>query len=267
MSLLDTFKVRSVTIRTHTMQPANEAFLNEELRRRFAQAERVCVLTGAGVSAESGVPTFRGGGGAGVWKGMPFDVISSAEMVERDLQSMWEWFDYRRDLIRAVQPNPAHLALARWQELFEDFTLVTQNVDGLHQAAGSREVIELHGNIWRARCKVCETTELLSLDHPQLRSPRCVECEGEMRPDIVLFGEMLPHEAFEQAIFKAGSCEMFFIVGTSAMVYPAAALPAIAKEAGAYMVEINPEPTPLSVYCDEVISGKAGEILPLFDKQ
>jgi NAD-dependent protein deacetylases, SIR2 family len=246
------------------MQNYADAAPSEELRRRFKEARRVCVLTGAGVSAESGVPTFRGGGGTAVWKGMPFDVISSARMVERDLKSVWEWFDYRRGLMQAVKPNAAHMALARWQDWFEDFTLVTQNIDGLHAAAGSRELIELHGNIWRARCMNCCASEQLSLGQT-VHSTHCQNCEGEMRPDVVLFGEMLPPEAFERAAQKAEQCELFFIVGTSALVYPAAMLPEIAKSAGAYTVEINPEQTPLSPYCDELLSGKAGEILPLFD--
>jgi NAD-dependent deacetylase len=247
------------------MQTTNGAFPTEELRGRFARARRVCVLTGAGVSAESGIPTFRGGGGAAVWKGLPFDVISSAMMVERDLPAVWEWFDFRREAIRVVRPNPAHEALARWQDLFEDFTLVTQNIDGLHQAAGSREVIELHGNIWRARCLMCRRREHLSHDHSQLRSPRCAECGGEMRPDVVLFGEIVPPDAIERAMSKAQECELFFVIGTSALVYPAAAIPEVAQNAGAFVVEINPELTPLSDFCDEVINGKAGEILPLFD--
>jgi NAD-dependent deacetylase len=247
------------------MQNVEAEAPSEELRRRFKEARRVCVLTGAGVSAESGVPTFRGGGGTAVWKGMPFDVISSAQMVERDLKSVWEWFDYRRGLMQTVEPNAAHTALARWQDWFEDFTLVTQNIDGLHAAAGSREVIELHGNIWRARCMNCCASEQLSLARTNSRSTHCQNCGGEMRPDVVLFGEILPQKAFESAALKAEQCELFFIVGTSALVYPAALLPEIAKAAGAYTVEVNPEKTPLSPYCDELLSGKAGEILPLFD--
>ena len=121
-----------------------------ELRRLLAEANRVLVLTGAGVSAESGVPTFRGGGNTTVWKGMRFDVISSAAMVERDLPAVWEWFDYRRGFMKEIEPNAAHREIARWQDRFAEFTLVTQNIDGLHQKAGSRNVIELHGNIWRA---------------------------------------------------------------------------------------------------------------------
>ena len=232
-----------------------------ELRRLFDGAKRVVVLTGAGVSAESGVPTFRGGGNTAVWKGMRFDVISSAEMVERDLPAVWEWFDYRRNFLDELTPNPAHYEIARWQDRFAEFTLVTQNIDGLHQKAGARDVIELHGNIWRARCTACGFTH----DMAQAKRPdACLECGDHLRPDVVLFGEMLPPGAFEFAAARASSCELCFVVGTSALVYPAAGLPEIAWAAGAYVVEVNPERTPLSSLCDEVLTGKAGEVLPLF---
>lgn len=235
--------------------------ISAELRQLFGRAKRVVVLTGAGVSAESGVPTFRGGGNTAVWKGMRFDVISSAEMVERDLPAVWEWFDYRRNFLEELTPNPAHHEIARWQDRFAEFTLVTQNVDGLHQKAGSRDVVELHGNIWRARCAVCGFTH----DMSQAKRPdACLECGDRLRPDVVLFGEMLPPGAFEFAAARAHSCELCFVVGTSALVYPAAGLPEIARSAGAYIVEVNPERTPLSSLCDEVLTGKAGEVLPLF---
>lgn len=241
--------------------------ISEELRGRFSEARRVLVLTGAGVSAESGVPTFRGGGGAGVWKGMPFNIISSAGMLERDLPEVWAWFDYRRGVIEKLAPNPAHEALARWQERFRDFTLVTQNIDGLHQAAGAHDVIELHGSLWRARCMRCSSRyDLRELDELKERPPICRLCGNHLRPDVVLFGEQLPSGAFELAAERAGACELCFVVGTSAVVYPAAMLPEIASRvAGAYVVEINPERTPLSDLCDETIQGKAGEILPLFE--
>lgn len=222
-------------------------------------------MTGAGVSAESGVPTFRGGGQTAVWKGMPFDVISSARMAQRDLGAVWEWFDYRRGVIASLGPNEAHRALARWQNRFDDFTLVTQNIDGLHEAAGSREVIELHGNIWRARCTVCRARKSLREENEGERPPVCHECGEAMRPDVVLFGEMLPPGAFEYAAEKARACELCLVVGTSALVYPAASLPEIAASAGAYLVEVNPERTPLTGYCDESLAGRAGEILPLFE--
>ena len=232
------------------------------LRQRFTQARRVLVLTGAGVSAESGVPTFRGGGNAAVWKGIPFDVISSAEMLERDLPAVWEWFDYRRDFLDSILPNEAHYEIARWQELFPELTLVTQNIDGLHQKAGSRDVIELHGNIWRAKCTVCRFFHEMK---PEVKRPdACLECGSFLRPDVVLFGEMLPPGAFELAAERASNCELCFVIGTSGLVYPAAGLPEFAKAAGAYVCEVNPERTPLSSLCDEVLTGKAGDVLPLF---
>jgi NAD-dependent deacetylase len=236
--------------------------ISSELRERFARARRVLVLTGAGVSAESGVPTFRGGGNTAVWKGMPFDVISSAGMVERDLPAVWEWFDYRRDILATLAPNAAHQALARWQDRFAEFTLVTQNVDGLHQKAGSRDVVELHGNIWRARCTVCRFSHDMSTAGQ--RPDACLECGNFLRPDVVLFGEMLPLGAFEFAAERASRCELCFVIGTSGLVYPAAGIPEIAKTAGAYVCEVNPERTPLSELCDEVFTGKAGEVLPQF---
>ena len=244
------------------MQTAAGLFISDELRQRFSQATRVLVLTGAGVSAESGVPTFRGGGNTAVWKGMPFDVISSAGMVQRDLPAVWEWFDYRRDLLKSLDPNPAHAEIARWQRRFDDFTLVTQNIDGLHQKAGSRDVIELHGNIWRSRCVTCLAQFEISREQPRLSA--CAACGDAVRPDVVLFGELLPTGAFERGAKKAEACELCFVVGTSALVFPAASLPEIAKAAGAYLCEVNPERTPLSDSCDEVLTGKAGDVLPMF---
>ncbi len=237
-----------------------------ELRERFAGARRVVVLTGAGVSAESGVPTFRGGGRSAVWKGLPFDQISSAAMLERSLPEVWEWFDYRRGVIEKLEPNAAHGALARWQGRFEDFTLVTQNVDGLHQAAGSRDVIELHGNLWRARCLSCRAEyDLHDSEAEAVRGRTCVECGDHLRPGVVLFGEMLPVGAFERAADAASRCDLCLVVGTSALVYPAAALPEIAGAAGAYTVEVNPERTPLSDLCHARVEGPAGVVLPLFE--
>jgi NAD-dependent protein deacetylase/lipoamidase len=238
--------------------------ISDELRQRFAQARRVFVLTGAGISAESGVPTFRGGGDTAVWKGMPFEVISSARMVERDLAAVWEWFDYRRELLRSLEPNAAHREVARWQDRFDELSLVTQNVDGLHQKAGSKKVIELHGSIRRARCISCNARFEIPQTGP--RTEACSDCGDNLRPDVVLFGELLPPGAFELAAEKAGNCELCFVVGTSALVYPAAGLPEIARATGAYLCEINPERTALSNICDEVLTGRAGDVLPLFGR-
>jgi NAD-dependent deacetylase len=233
--------------------------ISAELRRRLDTAKRVLVLTGAGVSAESGVPTFRGRGNTATWKGLPFEIISSGAMLERDLPAVWEWFDYRRDKLKTIQPNAAHDAIASWQDRFDELTVVTQNIDGLHQRAGSRNVIELHGNIWRARCTVCRLAHEIPMDGD--RPDACGECGNSMRPDVVLFGEMLPPGAFEFASQRALACELCLVVGTSGIVYPAANLPEVAKSAGAFVCEINPEPTPLSRLCDVVVTGKAGEVL------
>ncbi|MDQ1590138.1 MAG: NAD-dependent deacetylase [Pyrinomonadaceae bacterium] len=250
-----------------------EPALQTELRGRLRTARRVFVLTGAGVSAESGVPTFRGGGQSAVWKGLPFDAISSYRMLQTDLPAVWEWFDYRREQLRDLRPNLAHLTLAAWQEKLPHLCLATQNVDGLHTAAGSRDVHELHGNIWTARCTECGARESLreetnvkgAATGARERPPICRSCGNAMRPDVVLFGEMLPAGVFERAAEGAAACDLCFVVGTSSLVYPAMRLPEIALEAGAYTVEINPEVTPFSALCHATIQGRAGEVLPQLD--
>ncbi len=235
--------------------------ITEELKRRFRRARRVVVLTGAGISAESGVPTFRGGGGSAVWKGFPFEQISSADMLTRDPALVWEWFNYRREVISRARPNAAHRALADWEKRFESFVIITQNIDDLHRAAGSRTVLELHGNIWRVRClscgRVAENRQVPLREIP----PKCA-CGGVLRPDVVLFGEALPGEVLHRAQTEAARGELFFIIGTSAIVYPAAYLPVIARRGGAYLIEVNPEATPASRLVDVTLAGKAGEVLP-----
>ncbi len=228
-------------------------------------AQRVFVLTGAGVSAESGVPTFRGGGGAPVWRGMPFEQLSSAQMVEKDLPLVWEWFDYRRGLVCKCEPNAAHKTLAKVQQSgwFAEFSLVTQNIDGLHQTAGADDVIELHGSLWQARCLSCKTKQNLRDIPEDERPPVCPECLDSMRPDVILFGEAMPMQAVYQAQEKAENCDVCFVIGTSSLVYPAAGLPLIAKQNGAKIIEINPEETLLSTQADFSLRGKAAEILPL----
>ena len=247
------------------MTARTQVNLIEEVRERLRVARKVFVLTGAGVSAESGVPTFRGGGNTAVWKGMPFYEISSAGMVERDLPEVWAWFDYRIGVLRDLKPNPAHETIARWQDRFDDLTLATQNIDGLHTAAGSRKVLELHGNVWTARCLGCGARADLQKIDAAVRPPVCEECGRLMRPDVVLFGEMLPYGVFELASRRASASDVCLVVGTSALVYPAAGLPELAKLAGAFLIEVNPERTPLSSACDAVLEGRAGEILPQLD--
>jgi NAD-dependent deacetylase len=237
----------------------------EIARRWAAQARRVFVLTGAGISAESGVPTFRGGGGATTWRGMPFEQLSSAQMVARDLPLVWEWFDHRRSVVGECSPNEAHLALARAQRSgrYDSFTLSTQNVDGLHRVAGSEDLIELHGNVLEARCLSCRTIELLDTFAPDERPPICPTCGDSMRPNVVLFGELLNSDDIRRAQQAAENCDLCFVIGTSALVYPANDLPVIARQAGARVIEINPEETVLTPFVDLSIRGTASTNVPL----
>lgn len=234
--------------------------VSDQLRRALHGSKSICVLTGAGISAESGVPTFRGPDG--LWKKFRPEELANFDAFIRNPQLVWEWYNYRRQLIEKVSPNPGHIALARLEDLVEDFTLVTQNVDNLHKRAGSRRVLELHGNIMRSYCVDCGTKD----DHPyfsaEKRVPHCKSCGGLVRPDVVWFGELLPQDEFLQAERAAERCSLFLSVGTSAVVYPAASLPSLAKRAGAYTVEVNTERTELSHAFDETLLGKAGEVLP-----
>jgi len=242
------------------------ARVDDQLRSIFDGARRVAVLTGAGVSAESGVPTFRGGGDTEVWtfRGKHITELSSAELLATDPKLVWEWFDYRRGMLASIEPNAAHHALARWEERFESFTLVTQNIDDLHRAAGSQNILELHGNIWRARCLRCASAfEARDCPLEQI-PPLCFVCGGPSRPDVVLFGEMLPEGVFERAEQSAARADLFFVIGPSAVVYPAAGLPIVAKQSGARIIEVNPEQTDISMFADITLLGKAGEILPQF---
>jgi NAD-dependent protein deacetylase/lipoamidase len=240
--------------------------VDDQLRATFDGARRVAVLTGAGVSAESGVPTFRGGGDTEVWtfRGKHITELSSAELLATDPKLVWEWFDYRRGMLTNIHPNAAHHALARWEQRFEAFTLITQNIDDLHRAAGSQNILELHGNIWRARCLRCASA-FEARDCPlEQVPPLCFVCGGPSRPDVVLFGETLPEGVFERAEQSASRADLFFVIGTSAVVYPAAGLPIVAKQSGARIIEINPEQTDISMFADITVLGKAGEILPQF---
>ncbi|MEA3339336.1 MAG: NAD-dependent deacylase [Chloroflexota bacterium] len=220
----------------------------------------VVVLTGAGVSAESGVPTFRGAGG--LWRNFRPQQLATPDAFRRDPALVWEWYDWRRGLIGACTPNAAHEILAEMETALPDFTLITQNVDGLHLAAGNRNVLELHGNIWRTRCTGCGK---VATDHraplPEI-PPRCPECGGLLRPDVVWFGESLPPGMLETAWAAAARCGLMLVVGTSAVVQPAASLPLAALENGARLVEINPAETPLSACAHEVIRAPAAEALP-----
>ena len=222
-------------------------------------ARRTVVLTGSGVSVESGVPTFREAQ-TGLWARFDPQELATPEAFERDPKLVWDWYAWRRKLVAEASPNPGHAAIAGWQRLFSDFTLITQNVDGLHERAGSREVIELHGNILRTKCSV-EDTVVEDYEEGET-PPRCPSCGAPLRPDVVWFGEMLPYEALDAASEAASVSDVFLSVGTSSLVYPAAALPFEALENGAMLVEINPGETPLTPHADYTLRGPAGEVLP-----
>jgi NAD-dependent deacetylase len=224
------------------------------------RAESACVLTGAGISAESGVATFRGP--EGLWSKLKPEELANFNAFMKNPELVWEWYNYRRNIIHNVKPNPAHFALVKMEELVKEFTLVTQNIDNLHNRAGSKHVLELHGNIERSFCVSCGKFAGNVEVSVENKVPRCSFCNGLVRPDVVWFGEMLPEGVFESAVKAASRCELFLTVGTSAVVYPAAALPVEAKRHGAYVVEINTEQTEISHYVDETLLGKAGEILP-----
>ena len=217
-------------------------------------------LTGAGISAESGVPTFRGE--KGLWRDYRPEELATPGAFRRDPQMVWTWYAWRRELIAACRPNAAHRTLSAIERTWDDFVLVTQNVDGLHQAAGSRRVLELHGSIWRFRCTHCAyEAEDRRVPLPEL-PPHCPECGGLLRPGVVWFGESLPVDAVQSAWSAAAQCGTMLVIGTSAVVEPAASLPRVAHQRAAHLVEFNPEVTPISRYADEVFREPAGEALP-----
>lgn len=236
------------------------ANFQHDLLARLRRARRLTVLTGAGVSAESGVPTFREAQ-TGLWARFRPEDLATPEAFRRHPGRVWEWYAHRRERVARAAPNAAHRALAEWERRVETFTLVTQNVDGLHQRAGSRRVIELHGNLTRTKCFAEDTLVTAWADSAEV-PPRCPRCGGLLRPDVVWFGELLPEAALGQAFAASRDCDVFLSVGTSAVVYPAALLPVEALRHGATVVEINPEETPLTERVDFFLQGRAGEVLP-----
>jgi len=231
----------------------------KNLREKLWLAKHVAVLSGAGISAESGVPTFRGEGG--LWKQFRAVDLATPEAFSRDPRLVWEFYNWRRDLIGRLSPNPGHFALAQIEERVPQFTLITQNIDGLHEKAGSRNVIELHGNLWKVRCTGCETvSEDLRIPLPEL--PACESCGSLLRPHVVWFGEMLEPQVLNAAYEAIGNCDLMIVIGTSGTVQPAASMGVQAKRNGASVAEINLEPTPYSDVYNISISGKSGEILP-----
>ena len=242
----------------------------EQVARAIRDATSVLAATGAGISAESGVPVFRGPGG--LWRNHRPEELATAEAFARQPGVVWEWYRWRRERIRAAEPNAGHLALARLEKRAISFLLATQNVDGLHGRAGTISMVELHGNIWRSRCEhgcgfvVDESrlTDSVATANLALAVPRCV-CGAKLRPDVVWFGESLDSRVLEQAMTAAERCDVLLVIGTSALVYPAAALPAIARRRGAMVVEVNVEETPLSDQADVILRGPSGTVLPAIE--
>lgn len=228
-------------------------------------AKNVAVLTGAGISAESGLPTFRDPQ-TGLWEKFRPEDLATPEAFQRNPKLVWEWYAHRRELMGLAQPNPGHAALAAIERHAATFTLVTQNIDGLHQRAGSRNVLELHGNITRTRCFE-EDTLVESWSANGEVPPRCPRCGGLLRPDVVWFGESLPEETFEQALEAAIFCDLFFSIGTSGLVEPAASLTEVARRAGATIIVLNLEVEPLASPDLYQLNGPAGQILPELVRQ
>jgi NAD-dependent deacetylase len=223
-------------------------------------AERVAVLTGAGISAESGLATFRGAGG--LWEGHRVEDVATPSAFQRDPVLVWRFYNARRAGLRAAQPNAGHLALAGLEgRLGERFTLITQNVDGLHRAAGCRRVLEIHGSLHRVRCTGCGAVEDRGTE-PLEELPRCAACGKLLRPDVVWFHEMLPQDVWAEAARAARECQCFLVVGTSAVVYPAAELVPLARFNKARVLEVNLTRTDASSYADVTLCGPAGQVLP-----
>jgi len=231
---------------------------------RLRSAGRVCCLTGAGVSAESGVPTFRGVGG--LWRGRRPETLATPDAFEDDPHEVWRFYLWRRGLLKDCKPNPGHYALARMEGTISDFTLITQNVDGLHTQAGSRNVLAVHGDIWIDRCTACGH-ESRATGEDLESIPRCKRCGAMTRPGVVWFGEMLPPDVFEAAQAACRRCEVMLVAGTSSVVQPAASLADWARSAGAVVIEVNPEATPLTEAADIAIPGPSGVVLPAIVEQ
>ncbi len=233
--------------------------ISQILKNLLSRDIPVAVLTGAGISAESGVPTFRGENG--LWKKFKPEELANADAFLSNPDLVWGWYQHRREVINDVEPNPGHHALAQMEKRISDFTLITQNIDGLHRRSGSENILELHGNIQRNKCINCGRMYDELPGETSEKVPEC-ECGGMIRPDVVWFGEMLPQRVIQDAFKAAERSAVFFSIGTSAVVQPAASLPVAAKRNGAYLVEVNTEPTVLTHIADEFFEGKSGDILP-----
>ena len=231
-----------------------------QVRERLLNTPRITVLTGAGISADSGVPTFRGQDG--LWKNFRAEDLATPQAFSRDPKLVWEWYNWRRELIASKSPNAAHQALVTLEKQTSAFTLITQNVDGLHGRAGSRQMIELHGNIWKVRCTQCCDVQFNS-DIPIPILPYCSKCSGLLRPHIVWFGESLDSKDIENSMKALEECEVMLVIGTSGVVQPAASFAEIAQASGAFVVEINLDPAGETGPADLFVQGRAAEIVPM----
>jgi len=239
------------------MEPKKNDY--ELIAEKFIASELTVILTGAGVSAESGVPTFRDSL-TGLWEKYDPMQLATAEAFRSQPEIVWKWYRHRRDLALQVTPNPGHHAIRQLEDMARDFLLITQNVDNLHQRAGSRSIVEIHGNIMRYRC----FNDCVVLEDTDRQQPfKCEMCGDWIRPDVVWFGEPIPEKSLTDSISSAERCDLFITIGTSGVVQPAASLPAVAKRSGAFVVEINLQPTPVTPMADLFIEGKSGQILPV----
>jgi len=234
--------------------------LTGRFREKVKNASKILFFTGAGISAESGIPTFRGKDG--IWNKLKPEELANFNAFLKNPDMVWNWYQHRRGIINESQPNAGHIAIREFEKVFNEVTVVTQNVDNLHRRAGSKVVYELHGNIEKNYCIQCKKR----YDDPSLAFidsvPKCSECGGLIRPDVVWFGETLPQDVFRISENAADLCDICFIVGTSSVVYPAAYIPITAKSSGAFLVEINIASTEISDQVDQSYFGKSGEILP-----
>lgn len=227
---------------------------------KLKTAKNVVIFTGAGVSAESGIKTFRDPDG--LWSKFSPEELASMDGFMNNPQLVWEWYSMRLDVVNNAKPNAGHIAAANMEQYFENVTVITQNVDKLHHRAGNKKVFELHGNIVENYCSKCKTpfTQIIQKDNKKV--PQCDKCGGYIRPAVVWFGENLPEYDLNESIKAANKADIMFVIGTSGEVYPAAQLPFYAKDAGAFVVEINPNTTALTPYLDISLQGFSGEILP-----
>lgn len=230
----------------------------QKLIEKLQTSEKIVFFTGAGISAESGIPTFRGEDG--IWNKLSPEELANFNAFMRNPKMVWEWYQYRRKIIHNSKPNAGHLAMVEFEKYFPEVTVITQNVDNLHRRAGSRTVYELHGNIEKNYCIKCKKRYDEDLDFDD-GIPKC-ECGGLIRPDVVWFGEYLPVDQLRKSEQATISSDIFFVVGTSAVVYPAAGLVYTARQYGSFIVEVNTESTEVSKICDVTFQGKAGEVLP-----